>query len=143
MCSPGVLEAHPLASPEDILKVPRISAGDSWWKRWLDCAGVAESDPPRGSGIWLDSQAIEGNAAMAGHGLAMLSPIFWRQELAAGRLVQPFPIVSLDGFSYWLVYPEHKRAQPKIRAFRDWLLRQVALQAEAGPPEVSQAPPEA
>ncbi|HEX8257214.1 MAG TPA: LysR substrate-binding domain-containing protein [Allosphingosinicella sp.] len=143
MCSPGFLEAHPLARPEDILKVPRISAGDSWWKRWLECAGVAESDPPRGSGIWLDSQAIEGNAAMAGHGLAMLSPIFWRQELAAGRLVQPFPIVSLDGFSYWLVYPEHKRAQPKIRAFRDWLLRQVALQAEAGPPEVYRAPPEA
>jgi LysR family glycine cleavage system transcriptional activator len=79
---------------------------------------------------------MEGNAAMAGHGLAMLSPLFWKMELAAGRLVAPFDIVSLDGFSYWLVYPEHKRNRPKVRAFRDWLLDQVAQEARGAAPEI-------
>lgn len=135
MCSPAFLERHRLQEPADILEVARISAGDPWWGRWLERAGVAEPTSSNKAGIWLDSQAIEGNAAMAGHGIAMLSPIFWRSELADGRLVAPFPIISLDGFSYWLVYPEHKRNQPKVRAFRDWLLAQIAEDARFGPEE--------
>jgi LysR family glycine cleavage system transcriptional activator len=140
MCSPEFLERHPLKRPEDVLAVPRISAGDQWWKRWLARAGVAEPEGIAHSGIWLDSQVMEGNTAIAGHGVAMLLPAFWKSELAAGRLVAPFPIISLDGFSYWLVYPEHKRNQPKIRAFREWILAQVAADAQAGPPEVFVAP---
>ncbi|HEV2746974.1 MAG TPA: transcriptional regulator GcvA [Allosphingosinicella sp.] len=136
MCSPAFLDRHPLNTPGDILNVPRISAGDTWWKRWLARAGIVEPEGAKAPGIWLDSQVIEGNAAMAGHGVAMMSPIFWRNELASGRLVAPFPITSLDGFSYWLVYPEHKRNQTKIKAFREWLLRQMAVEAEAGPPEI-------
>jgi LysR family glycine cleavage system transcriptional activator len=77
---------------------------------------------------------------MAGHGMGILTPAFWKEELASGRLVAPFPIISLDGSSYWLVYPEHKRNQPKIRAFRDWILGQVAIEAEQGPVEVYAAP---
>lgn len=144
MCSPAFLERYALRDVADVLDVPRIGAGDlegdAWWRRWLDRAGVSAPEGARSGGIWLDSQVMEGHAAMAGHGLAMLSPMFWRDELAAGRLVQPFPIISLDGFSYWLVYPEHKRNQPKVRAFRDWLLSQVALEARNGPAE-AYAPP--
>ena len=135
MCSPEFLRTHRLETPADLLNVPRLSAGDPWWKRWMERAGISEAEAPRTSGIWLDSQVMEGSAAMAGHGVAMMSPIFWRSELASGRLVAPFPIVSLDGFSIWLVYPEHKRNLPKIRAFREWLLREVAKEAVFGPPE--------
>ena len=67
----------------------------------------------------------------------MLSPNMWPNELASGRLVQLFPIVVIEGLSYWLVYPEHKRNQAKIRAFRDWILAETAIQAAGGPAEVS------
>jgi LysR family glycine cleavage system transcriptional activator len=140
MCSPEFLERHQLRSPDDVLNVPRISAGDRWWRRWLDRAGVDTAEDSANQGIWLDSQVMEGNAAMAGHGLAMLMPVYWPNDLAAGRLIAPFPLISLDGFSIWLVYPEHKRNQPKVRAFRDWLLAQVAEQASQGPPEVYAVP---
>jgi len=30
-------------------------------------------------------------------------------------------------WSYWLVYPEHRRNTPKVRRFRDWLLNEIAL----------------
>jgi len=135
MCSPAFLERYPLREAAHVLNVPRISADDRWWRRWLDRAGVVAPEGSASQGIWLDSQIMEGNAAMAGHGLAMLMPVYWPADLAAGRLVAPFPLISLDGFSIWLVYPEHKRNQPKIRAFRDWLLAEVAVQAKQGPPE--------
>jgi LysR family glycine cleavage system transcriptional activator len=141
MCSPDFLREHPMREPADVLQVPRMGAGDPWWGRWLECAGVSEPESAGAIGYSFDSQVSEGNAAMAGHGIAMLSPTFWKAELAAGRLVAPFPIVSFDGFSYWLVYPEHKRNQPKIRAFREWLLAEIAVDAELGPSEVF-TPPE-
>ncbi|HEY0626624.1 MAG TPA: transcriptional regulator GcvA [Allosphingosinicella sp.] len=140
MCSPAFLERHAIRAPADLLKVPRLSAGDNWWKRWFEKAGVEEAEDPKGTGIWLDSQQMEGNAAMAGHGVAMLMPLLWKGDLAAGRLVQPFPIVSLDGFSYWLVYPEHKRNQPKIKAFREWLFAELRQCVDDAPPEVFAEP---
>ena len=77
-------------------------------------------------GIGLDSQQIEGQAALAGQGVAMLTPALWAAELASGRLVQPVDLVGDDGESYWLVYPEARRNVAKIRAWRDWLLAEVA-----------------
>jgi LysR family glycine cleavage system transcriptional activator len=49
--------------------------------------------------------------------------------------VRPFALHVQEGPSYWLVYPDHRRASPKIRAFRDWLLTQVAAQSATGPAE--------
>lgn len=130
MCSPDFRDRLAIAAPADLLRVPRLSPDDHWWKAWFRAAGVEEGDAPRPPGIALDSQVMEANAAMAGHGAAMLSPTFWRGEMAAGRLVQLFPLMAREGPSYWLVYPDHRRNQAKIRAFRDWILAEVdALRA--------------
>ncbi|HEY0445010.1 MAG TPA: transcriptional regulator GcvA [Allosphingosinicella sp.] len=141
MCSPDFLARNDLAAPDKLFGATRLSPGDVWWKLWFAAAGLTAPVALRSPGIRLDSQAAEGNAAMAGQGVAMLSPLMWRLELAAGRLVQPFPISVYEGPSYWLVFPEHKRNQPKIRHFREWLLAQVAEQAKAGPAEAFLPPP--
>jgi len=65
-----------------------------------------------------------------------MTPLFWRQELASGRLVQPFEHVHFPGTSQWLVYPEPRRNQPKIAAFRTWLLAAIAEEAKLGPSAV-------
>jgi LysR family glycine cleavage system transcriptional activator len=140
MCSPDFLERHDLSVPEKLLDVSRLSPGDIWWKIWLEAAGLADREASAGGGIRLDSQVAEGNAAMAGHGVAMLSPLMWRNDLARGRLVQLFDLTVNEGPKYWLVYPEHKRNQPKIRAFRDWVLREVEAIRSAGPPEAFEPP---
>ena len=62
---------------------------------------------------------------MAGQGVAMLTPFFWRNDLAEGRLVRPFEQVSTRGYAYWLVYPDHRRNVPKIKRFREWLRAEV------------------
>jgi LysR family glycine cleavage system transcriptional activator len=133
LCTPDFRDRHRLERPEDLLRVPRLNAHDWWWKEWLEAAGVALEDETGQHGIRLDSQALEGNAALAGHGVGLLTPLYWRSELAAGRLVQPFDLVVVSGPALWLVYPEHKRGRAKIRAFRDWLLAEMSAEAALAP----------
>ena len=139
MCTPEFRDAHAIETPEDVLRVPRSTPDDEWWDIWLVAAGVALPEE-RPVGIRLDSQATEGRAAMAGHNMAMLTPMFWRAELASGRLVQPFPLVTCERRGHWLVYPEHKRNRAKIRVFRDWLLGEIETEHGSALPEVFVAP---
>lgn len=140
LCTPEFRDRHRLERPEDLLRVPRLNAQDWWWKPWFEAAGVASEDEPPQHGIRLDSQALEGNAALAGHGVGLLTPLYWRNEIAAGRLVRPFDLVVVSGPALWLVYPEGKRGRAKIRAFRDWLLAEIAADAEDAPPDAFKAP---
>lgn len=127
MCSPDFLARHGgKLAPEDLLRLPLISAHDVWWSHWLREAGIDAPDIADRPGIRLDTQAHEGNAAMAGQGVAMLTPFFWRNDLAEGRLCRPFAQTSTRGFAYWLVVPEHRRAVPKIKRFREWLRAEIA-----------------
>ena len=60
---------------------------------------------------------------MAGQGFALLTPLLWKGDVAAGRLAVPFPErVSARGWAYWLVYPTERRMVPKVKRFREWLL---------------------
>ncbi|WBY09079.1 LysR substrate-binding domain-containing protein [Sphingomonas sp. 7/4-4] len=77
------------------------------------------------------SQAHEGHAAMAAQGVAMLTPFFWRNDLAEGRLVRPFEQVSTRGYAYWFAAPESRRNVPKIKRFREWLLGEIGRERPA------------
>lgn len=140
ICSAEFARRHRLERPEQLLDLPRLSPADDWWREWLAGAGVAAPDGGRG-GLVLDNQVIEANAAFAGAGIAMMTPMFWRAELESGRLVQPFPLVHVTDRSHWLVYPEARRTQPKIAALRDWLLAEARAAAKAEPPEMFAEPP--
>lgn len=137
VCSPGLLQrVGGLEEPADLLRRPLlrlISIDDPWWRAWFALAGVDASRLGERGGIQLELQQMEGSAAMAGLGIAMVTPDLWRQELRSGRLVQPFDLVGDLGSSYWLVYPRARQHLAKLRAFRDWLLDQAgAFTAEAG-----------
>jgi LysR family glycine cleavage system transcriptional activator len=69
---------------------------------------------------------------MAGQGVAMLTPFFWRNDIADGRLVRLSDQVSTRGYAYWLVAPEHRRGVPKIKRFREWLLDEVKRDLREG-----------
>lgn len=126
MCSPTFLAAQGGAvHPEDLLRLPLISPHDPSWACWFQQAGLAGAGHASLQGIRMDSQANEGHAAMAGQGVAMLTPFFWQQDMSEKRLVQLFPQVSSLGMAYWLVYPDHRGRTRKIRRFRDWLLAEI------------------
>ena len=110
--------------PADLLKLPIIEAGDPWWRQWFEAAGLPDAEPGD-LGLQLGSQILEANAAMAGQGVGILTPAFYREAMAQNRLIQPFDLVCDDGRAYWLVYPESRRNAPKIRAFRKWILAEM------------------
>lgn len=114
--------------PADLLRLPILDPGDVWWTQWFEAAGVTGHDLAKRPGSSMGAQAYEANAAMAGHGVAILTRALFKNELADGRLVQPFDLVGDDGHAYWLVYPTARRNVPKIRAFRDWILAEIACQ---------------
>jgi LysR family glycine cleavage system transcriptional activator len=136
ICSAEFAARHRLERPEQLLDVPRLSPADDWWRDWLADAGVEVGDKGADPGLVLDNQVMEANAAFAGAGIAMMTPMFWRGELASGRLVQPFARLHVTGRSHWLVYPEGRRNQPKIAAFRDWILAEAEAEKAREPAEI-------
>jgi LysR family glycine cleavage system transcriptional activator len=114
-----------LAHPRDLLDAPRIGSEEEW-ALWFAAAGVAPPGPAAGPRLTGDAQTFEVASALAGHGIALGSPIFFSGEIAQGRLVQPFDISPDYGPGYWLAYPAERARVPKIAAFRDWILAQVA-----------------
>ncbi|TKT82689.1 transcriptional regulator GcvA [Aquamicrobium sp. LC103] len=119
-----------LKEPTDLLRLPIIDPDDPWWTQWLTEAGASAEGLKGRVRSRMGSQAVEGGAAIAGQGVAMLTPAFFASELADGRLVQPFELLCSDGHAYWLVYPEARRNAPKISAFRSWILAEFAASAE-------------
>lgn len=122
MLSPKLAESvGGIREPLDLLKLRIIDPADAWWRIWFTAAGhpdVALGTYPRSR---LGAQSFEAAAAVAGHGIAILSPEFYTEEVASGRLIQPFELTCEDGSHYWLVYPEARRNAGKIRAFCEFL----------------------
>ncbi len=130
--SPAFLEIHPsIRTLDGVMRHARISPDDDWWEVWRDQVG-GEPSPDAPQGIRLDTQIGEGQAAMAGLGIALLNPLLWKPEIDAGRLVAVLDDIAYDPSDFWLVYPEHHRHARKIRLFRDWMLATVAQEAGLG-----------
>ncbi|MFA3915452.1 LysR substrate-binding domain-containing protein [Ruegeria hyattellae] len=113
-------------TPAELFDFPLISPGDSYWRIWMEQAGCDAALLDRLTGTSMASQTEAAQAAMAGHGIAMLSPRFFAQDFASGRLIQPFDLVATDGMAHWLVYPESRRNLSKIRLFRRWIEAETA-----------------
>ncbi|MGA1808001.1 LysR substrate-binding domain-containing protein [Sphingobium sp. WW5] len=134
MCSPAWRDRYgPIADAQALHALPRLSPDDMWWHEWFAAMGV-EADPADGPpGIALDSQVMEGRAAIAGQGIAILNHFLWKAEVEAGQLVEAVPSYVREIASYWLVYPPHARNTPKIKAFRDWISAEFASAIAADP----------
>ena len=95
---------------------------DPWWKTWFKEAGLENPGLERYPPNEFGTQAIDVGMALAAQGVAIANPGHFREEIAEGRLYQPFDITCNDGRDYWLVCQEARRNVGKIRAFREWIL---------------------
>ncbi|KRW94735.1 LysR substrate-binding domain-containing protein [Paracoccus sp. MKU1] len=126
MLSPELAKKHELREPADLLKLPLLDRVDPNWAVWMREAGVDFWETPPRPGLTLSTDLHEARAALEGYGVALLTPRFFRFELATGSLIQPFPLVAKNGRSFWLVYPKGRRNRPAIRKFRAFLLDEIA-----------------
>lgn len=91
------------------------------WARWFAAAGLSAPDAPPLMRFSDESHAIQ--AAVAGQGVALASLALVRDELEAGRLVQPLPL-SIAGFHHHMLM-KHGSRNPAVTAVASWLLSEV------------------
>lgn len=115
-----------ITKPADLLKLPIIDTSDHWWPLWFAKAGLPDPDFSNWPSSWMGSQGLEASRAIAGKGVAILTPFFYRGELESGQLIQPFDIVENDpGMAWHLSYPPENRNSRKVRLFRDWIFAEL------------------
>jgi LysR family glycine cleavage system transcriptional activator len=133
VCAPKLLTgAHPLRRPKDLREQVLLHDDDhTGWRLWLELAGVEGVDPTRGP-IFTDSAMVV-QAAAEGQGVALARRVLAAGDLAAGLLVQPFEVSLPHDLAYYLVSPEATAEQPRIRAFRAWLLAEAEADPASGP----------
>ena len=131
LCAPALREAAGgLENPGKPLDVPLLGRPD-WWTLWHRALGVTAGPPPERFGTSLAAEHLDIAAAIAGHGIAIGSPILFRDEIAAGRLVPAHDLVAGDGRAFWFVYPVARLQSAKIACFRDWLCETAAADVAA------------
>ncbi len=133
VCSPALLKGrHPLLKPAD-LKFHTLLHDDFRldWRLWLLSAGVKGVDPDRGPAFTDSSMVVQ--AAVEGQGVALARSVLAATDLAAGRLVQPFDVSMPARWAYYAVCPIATRDNPKIKAFREWLLAEAEKTKGAAP----------
>lgn len=95
----------------------------SEWREWLSAAGQSAVNCDHGLSFKDPSLALQ--AAIDGLGIAMGYVELAENDLATGRLVQPFELEVRHPWSYYIVVPEDNVGDRQTRLFSDWLRREV------------------
>jgi LysR family glycine cleavage system transcriptional activator len=133
LCAPALLDAARRLSDPRSLDVPLLGRPD-WWALWYRSLGIARPPPPESFGTTLSAEYLDVAAAVAGHGIAIGSPILFRAELDAGRLVPAHGHVAGDGRNFWFACAMTRTEVPKIAIFRDWLCAEADSALHAARP---------
>lgn len=118
VCAPAL--AARLQQPADLDAVRLLRHPLLSWQRWFAAAGVAHAEP--GIGPVYEDALLMLEAAVAGHGVALMASTLAAPYLAEGRLLRPFPQDCPDR-SFYVVAPPAVQDKPAIMAFIRWLLR--------------------
>ena len=143
LCTPAMAEA--LEKPEDILNATLLH-DDSMgllgpapaWPDWLAEAGLPTEAGTRGPRFTNADHAID--AAAAGAGVALARAFLAEPDVAAGRLVAPFPLFLNVSGRYRFVCAPGAQVRPAHAAFLEWLRAEAAQTITAvrgwlGPPK--------
>lgn len=134
LCAPTLREtAKALDDPRRTLEVPLLGRPD-WWALWYRAHGRMPLPPSSHFGPLLSAEYLDIAAAVAGQGIAIGSPILFRSEIDAGRLVPAHVLVVGTGRTFWFTYPAARTQSRKIGAFRDWLEDEAARDRDAARP---------
>jgi LysR family glycine cleavage system transcriptional activator len=123
-----------ITEPRHLLRLPIIGAQQDSWQTWFASAGLEPPDLSVHKRHNYIEQDLCANAALAGQGVAILNHIYFAEELASGRLIAPFNHHCSDDIGIWLVHPASRRNNPKIKAFREWILAAVAADMQRTEP---------
>jgi LysR family glycine cleavage system transcriptional activator len=133
LCAPRLkgAAAAALANPRKALDVPLLGRPD-WWTMWFRARGFNAGPSRDKFGTSLAHEYLDIAAAVAGQGIAIGSPLLFRHELDAGRLVPAHDVVGSDGRAFWFVHPSARQHSNKLRRFGEWIEDQASAARTAG-----------
>ena len=131
VCSPELLASGPPLRQLDDLRHHTLLHDDMElnWSAWLRTHGITDIDTRAGPFFSHSNLTIQ--AAINGDGVALGRSALVAADIAAGRLVRPFPLALRSRNAHYFVCLEATAERPKIKAFRDWLFAEAAEQATA------------
>lgn len=127
VCSPELRDgAMPLRAPADLaehvlIHVQQVPTAWADWARQVGVPGLSGRGDLR-----FDHVGIALSAAQSGQGVALSTQILCAAELADGRLCVPFEAPVRSSPTYHLVCRPERLEDPRIVAFRDWLVESLA-----------------
>jgi DNA-binding transcriptional LysR family regulator len=111
--SPAELAGH------DCLSYSYVSSPDEW-----HLAGAGGEHVMKVSGPIITSHRhVLRSAALRALGVAYGPIDFFRDDIAAGRLVQVLPDYELPRATIYAVYPAARQLSAKVKAFNDFMAR--------------------
>jgi LysR family transcriptional regulator, glycine cleavage system transcriptional activator len=133
LCSPALKSAAAtaLSNPRKALDVPLLGRPD-WWTMWFRARGFNAGPSRDKFGTSLAHEYLDVAAAVAGQGIAIGSPLLFRGELDAGRLVAAHDFVGTDERAFWFIYPAARQHSRKLKVFGDWLEDEASAARAAG-----------
>lgn len=125
VCSPAYLAKHSIVSPQDLNghTLLQSTRRPDTWREWLEAKSADNVNAY--AGLRFDAFYLIIQAAIAGLGVALLPRLLIADELENGLLAIALDEPFKSRNAYCLVYPEAKRADPRLQAFRQWLLDQA------------------
>ena len=123
VAAPSLAESRARPSaPCDLLDWPKVhDAQRKGWTLWFAAHGVEDSKPMRGPSF--NDTGLLLKAIQSGQGVGLLPAAMVANELKDGSLIQLLDAKYIEAFAYYLVYPQDRQSEPKIVAFREWVLR--------------------
>jgi LysR family glycine cleavage system transcriptional activator len=125
VCSPKLIAPRKKITAQDWHRLPLLqqSTRPYGWRDWFASRGVHVEGDMAGPRYELFSMQTE--AAIQGIGIGLIPRLLIEDELARGVLVDVGSYAQLSDRTYYLLYPEHKAANPALTVFRDWIQAQA------------------
>lgn len=130
VCSPALIEGTaPLRTPQDLSHHTLLHIdwkdAEASWRMWLLAANAASVDSTKGPRFSEESMAVQ--AAIDGHGVALVGDKLVSDHIAAGRLIYPFGAEHRTPltFAYHVLTRHSDDMSSNVACFREWLLAEA------------------
>ena len=117
-------------TPAELAASNLLRCDEEPWEPWFRAAGLDNEEPT--NGLVFQDASILARAAVDGQGIALGRHEIVQSDIESGQLIRLFDIEIPCPVSYHLVYQEQALLKPQVRAFREWLLNEVALAKRSG-----------
>jgi LysR family glycine cleavage system transcriptional activator len=134
VCSPELLKDGPeIGCYKDILHYPLLRELDyDSWDEWFSNVGFSKT--PKFRSYRLENAQMTLKAAEEGQGITLGHTALIERELENGTLVQLFDTATAPYVIWTITCPVVGIMQPKVTAFREWLVNEAGEHSEMSKP---------